>query len=76
METEDALVVLAQECAHAFIDGMYNTGSLLSFVFHCGLLFVVVMNWYARNPQIVETEDVLVVLAQECAHAFIDGMWY
>ncbi|XP_021373527.1 L-fucose kinase-like isoform X1 [Mizuhopecten yessoensis] len=33
----------------------------------------VVRNWYARNPQIVETEDSLVRLAQECAHAFIDA---
>ncbi|KAK3086211.1 hypothetical protein FSP39_015281 [Pinctada imbricata] len=37
------------------------------------LLQEVLRNWYARNPQIVETEDALVVLAQECAHAFIDG---
>lgn len=33
----------------------------------------VVRNWYARNSLIVETEDNLVALAQECAHAFIDG---
>lgn len=37
------------------------------------LLQEVVRNWYARNPLIVETEDSLVALAQECAHAFIDG---
>lgn len=33
----------------------------------------VVRNWYARNPNIVETENALVILAQECAHGFIDG---
>lgn len=33
----------------------------------------VVRNWYARNPNIVETENALVILAQECAHSFIDG---
>ncbi|XP_025115275.1 L-fucose kinase-like isoform X2 [Pomacea canaliculata] len=37
------------------------------------LLQDVVRNWYARNPYIVRTEDALVVLAQECANAFIDG---
>ncbi|KAK7460328.1 hypothetical protein BaRGS_00038916 [Batillaria attramentaria] len=37
------------------------------------LLQDVVRNWYARNPHIVSTEDSLVMLAQECAHAFIDG---
>ncbi|XP_063440263.1 L-fucose kinase-like isoform X2 [Mytilus trossulus] len=37
------------------------------------LLQDVVRNWYARNPLIVETEDNLVALAQECSHAFIDG---
>ncbi|XP_056009006.1 L-fucose kinase-like isoform X1 [Ostrea edulis] len=37
------------------------------------LLQEVVRNWYARNPNIVETENALVVLAQECAHGFIDG---
>ena len=49
------------------------SGSLLSFLSDLGLLFELVRNWYARNPKIVETEDALVVLAQECAHAFIDG---
>ena len=33
----------------------------------------VLRNWYARNPNIVETENALVILAQECAHGFIDG---
>lgn len=33
----------------------------------------VVRNWYARNPKIVETEDNLVELAQQCANVFIDG---
>uniref|UniRef100_A0A8W8K6I8 L-fucose kinase n=1 Tax=Magallana gigas TaxID=29159 RepID=A0A8W8K6I8_MAGGI len=37
------------------------------------LLQEVVRNWYARNPNIVETENALVILAQECAHGFIDG---
>ncbi|XP_005105725.1 L-fucose kinase [Aplysia californica] len=37
------------------------------------LLQDVVRNWYARNPHIVNTEDALVKLAQECAHGFIDG---
>ncbi|KAL3859604.1 hypothetical protein ACJMK2_009860 [Sinanodonta woodiana] len=37
------------------------------------LLQDVVRNWYARNPQIVDTEDSLVELAQECAKGFIDG---
>lgn len=37
------------------------------------LLQDVVRNWYARNPHIVTTEDALVQLAQQCAHAFIDG---
>ncbi|CAL1547211.1 unnamed protein product [Lymnaea stagnalis] len=37
------------------------------------LLQDVVRNWYARNPHIVNTEDDLVKLAQECAHGFIDG---
>ncbi|KAK6982593.1 L-fucose kinase, partial [Biomphalaria glabrata] len=37
------------------------------------LLQDVVRNWYARNPHIVNTEDALVKLAQECANGFIDG---
>ncbi|KAH9499097.1 hypothetical protein Btru_006679 [Bulinus truncatus] len=37
------------------------------------LLQDVVRNWYARNPHIVNTEDALVRLAQECANGFIDG---
>ncbi|XP_022341951.2 L-fucose kinase-like isoform X3 [Crassostrea virginica] len=37
------------------------------------LLQEVLRNWYARNPNIVETENALVILAQECAHGFIDG---
>ncbi|XP_059142125.1 L-fucose kinase-like [Physella acuta] len=37
------------------------------------LLQDVVRNWYARNPFIVQTEDSLVVLAQECAHGVMDG---
>ncbi|KAL8582759.1 hypothetical protein ACOMHN_021871 [Nucella lapillus] len=37
------------------------------------LLQDVVRNWYARNPFIISTEDSLVLLAQECSHAFIDG---
>ncbi|XP_076469815.1 L-fucose kinase-like [Babylonia areolata] len=37
------------------------------------LLQDVVRNWYARNPHIVSTEDALVLLAQDCSHAFIDG---
>ncbi|CAG5122605.1 unnamed protein product [Candidula unifasciata] len=37
------------------------------------LLQDVVRNWYARNPNIVSTEDSLVRLAQECSHAFMDG---
>ena len=42
----------------------------------CGfisLLQDVVRNWYARNPQIVETEDQLVELATTCSKYFING---
>ncbi|KAL5013089.1 hypothetical protein ScPMuIL_011640 [Solemya velum] len=37
------------------------------------LLQEVVRNWYARNPEIVETEDNLVGLAKECSSAFKNG---
>ncbi|KAK3697445.1 hypothetical protein RRG08_031209 [Elysia crispata] len=37
------------------------------------LLQDVVRNWYARNPNIVHTEDELVNLARECVQAFVDG---
>ena len=37
------------------------------------LLQDVVRNWYARNPQIVETEDQLVELATTCSKYFING---
>ena len=33
-------------------------------------------NWYARNPNIVHTEDELVNLARECLQAFVDGKLY
>ncbi|KAL4234744.1 hypothetical protein ACF0H5_006386 [Mactra antiquata] len=37
------------------------------------LLQDVLRNWYARNPQIVETEDKLVELAKNCAKYFQQG---
>ncbi|XP_045193477.2 L-fucose kinase-like [Mercenaria mercenaria] len=37
------------------------------------LLQDVLRNWYARNPQIVETEDKLVQLANDCAKHFQKG---
>ncbi|XP_067651598.1 L-fucose kinase-like isoform X1 [Haliotis asinina] len=37
------------------------------------LLQDVIRNWYARNPYIVQTEDLLVIKAREVAEAFSDG---
>ena len=35
----------------------------------------VIRNWYARDPDILETEDSLVDGAWECAKAFEDGKY-
>ena len=32
-----------------------------------------VRNWYARDPEIVQTEDDLVRIAYECEKAFLQG---
>lgn len=72
--------VFFEEYSHRYLDILIK-GMKTSVVSRCKLFNLrfylqdVLRNWYARNPQIVETEDNLVQLAHDCAKFFQQGIF-